>query len=44
MFERVLNAPLQLCLFHAWIVIKKNVKIKYIDTNLFKDLSGNTLT
>ena len=26
------------------IVIKKNVKIKHINTNLFKDLPGNTLT
>ena len=26
------------------IVIKKNVKVKHINTNLFKDLPGNTLT
>ena len=41
MFEGVLNAPLKLYL--SCLVIKKNVKIKHINTNLFKDLSGNTL-
>ena len=37
MFERVLKAPLQFYLFHA-LQSKKKVKIKYINTNLFKDL------
>ena len=38
MFERVLNAPLQLYQFCALLL--KNVMLKHINADLFKDLSG----
>ena len=41
MFERVLNTPLQLYLFHALLL--KNVKISHTNTNLFKHFSAKTL-
>ena len=41
MFERVLNTPLQLYVFHALLL--KNVKISRTNTNLFKYFSAKTL-
>ena len=43
MLERVLDTSLQLYLFDACILIKKNLKISHTNTNPFKDFSANTL-
>ena len=41
MFKRVLNAPLQLYLFHA-LLLKNPVKISHTNANLFKYFSAKT--